>query len=219
MRGTAEETLLDVQAELAAAADAEARDARGRRSKKIRRGRTDEADDAAEREAEREAERSDCSASRSDSEDSDSDGERSDGEYEKAEEVSAAELEGRVAAAQGLSGTGGLRVCAQLIERLPRLTGSSQKPVCYMPEPTWGNHAKVFQDAGVEVRRYRYLDSNTKTTLDYDGMKEDLMKAEKGSTILLHACAHNPTGVDPSPDQWRDLSSALKKTDLQLFFD
>ena len=87
--------------------------------------------------------------------------------------------ENRVAAAQVLSGTGGLRVCAQLIERLPRLTGSSQKPVCYMPEPTWGNHAKVFQDAGVEVRRYRYLDSNTKTTLDYEGMKEDLMKAEK----------------------------------------
>ena len=116
--------------------------------------------------------------------------------------------EGRVAAAQVLSGTGGLRVCAQLIERLPRLTGSSQKPVCYMPEPTWGNHAKVFQDAGVEVRRYRYLDSNTKTTLDYEGMKEDLMNAEAGSTILLHACAHNPTGVDPSPDQWRDLSSA-----------
>ena len=96
MRGTAEETLLDVQAELAAAADAEARDARGRRRKKTRRGRTDEADDEAEREAEREAE---CKAERSDSEDSDSDGERSDGEYEKAEEVSAAELEGRVAAA------------------------------------------------------------------------------------------------------------------------
>ena len=128
-------------------------------------------------------------------------------------------VENRVAAAQVLSGTGGLRVCAQLIERLPRLTGSSQKPVCYMPEPTWGNHAKVFQDAGVEVRRYRYLDAEPKTTLDYEGMKEDLMKAESGSTILLHACAHNPTGVDPSPDQWRDLSSALKKTDLQLFFD
>jgi aspartate aminotransferase len=128
-------------------------------------------------------------------------------------------VENRVAAAQVLSGTGGLRVCAQLIERLPRLTNSSIKPVCYMPEPTWGNHAKVFQDAGVEVRRYRYLDSDTKTTLDYEGMKEDLMKAEAGSCILLHACAHNPTGVDPSPDQWRDLSSALKQTDLQLFFD
>ena len=55
----------------------------------------------------------------------------------------------------------------------------------------------------VEVRRYRYLDSNTKTTLDYEGMKEDLMNAEAGSTILLHACAHNPTGVDPTPEQWR----------------
>ena len=98
-------------------------------------------------------------------------------------------VENRVAAAQVLSGTGGLRVCAQLIERLPRLTGSSQKPVCYMPEPTWGNHAKVFQDAGVEVRRYRYLDSDTKTTLDYEGMKEDLLGAEAGSTILLHTPA------------------------------
>jgi len=127
--------------------------------------------------------------------------------------------EGRVAAAQVLSGTGGLRVAAALLERLPRLKGEKQKPICYMPEPTWGNHAKVFQDAGVEVRRYRYLDTKTNTTLDYEGMKADLLAAEAGSTILLHACAHNPTGVDPSPDQWRDLSSALKATDLQLFFD
>ena len=58
-------------------------------------------------------------------------------------------VENRVAAAQVLSGTGGLRVCAQLIERLPRLTNSSIKPVCYMPEPTWGNHPTIFQKAGL----------------------------------------------------------------------
>jgi len=127
--------------------------------------------------------------------------------------------EGRVAAAQVLSGTGGLRVAAALLERLPALAGKPNKPVCYMPEPTWGNHPNIFRDAGVEVRRYRYLDETTKTTLDYEGMKADLLAAEPGSSVLLHACAHNPTGVDPSPEQWADLSGALKDQDLQVFFD
>ena len=129
--------------------------------------------------------------------------------------------EGRVAAAQALSGTGCLRVAGELLARLPALTGASgaAKPVIYVPDPTWGNHLNIFRDAGLEIRKYRYLDAATKTTLDFAGMKADLEGAEAGATILLHACAHNPTGVDPSLDQWKELSAALKPKGTQLFFD
>ncbi|KAH8053833.1 aspartate aminotransferase [Aureococcus anophagefferens] len=129
--------------------------------------------------------------------------------------------EKRVAATQALSGTGCLRVAAQLLERLPSLTGgdASAKQAIYVPDPTWSNHLNIFRDAGLEIRTYRYLDAATRTKLDFDAMLEDLSAAESGATILLHACAHNPTGVDPSMDQWKALSAALKATGAQLFFD
>jgi len=129
--------------------------------------------------------------------------------------------EKRVAATQALSGTGCLRVAAQLLERLPSLTGgdASKKQAIYVPDPTWSNHLNIFRDAGLEIKTYRYLDAATRTKLDFDAMLEDLSAAESGATILLHACAHNPTGVDPSMDQWKALSAALKATGAQLFFD
>ncbi|KAH8077193.1 aspartate aminotransferase [Aureococcus anophagefferens] len=108
-----------------------------------------------------------------------------------------------------------------LLERLPSLTGgdASKKQAIYVPDPTWSNHLNIFRDAGLEIRTYRYLDAATRTKLDFDAMLEDLSAAESGATILLHACAHNPTGVDPSMDQWKALSAALKATGAQLFFD
>eukprot|EP00956_Cyclotella_meneghiniana_P040044 scaffold185354_cov36-Cyclotella_meneghiniana.AAC.1 len=78
--------------------------------------------------------------------------------------------EGRVAGVQTLSGTGGLR-----------------------PNPTWGNHIPIFSNAGLEVRKYRYYD-NDSCNLDFDGLVEDMKGMPEGSCILLHACAHNPTG-------------------------
>ena len=68
----------------------------------------------------------------------------------------------------------------------------------YVSNPTWGNHNKVFEASGVEVRQYRYFDKKTKG-LDIEGMLADLDTAQPGSAVLLHVCAHNPTGVDPTP--------------------
>lgn len=128
--------------------------------------------------------------------------------------------EGRVAAVQALSGTGACRVAAQLLGKLPKIGAESGKPVMYMPTPTWGNHHKIAGDAGIEVRQYRYLDEKTKTSLDFKGLMEDLKtKVEDGTSIMFHACAHNPTGVDPSRDQWLEMSKVLKFKKVQIFFD
>ncbi|KAJ8604164.1 hypothetical protein CTAYLR_008577 [Chrysophaeum taylorii] len=128
-------------------------------------------------------------------------------------------VENRVACVQTLSGTGACRVGLAMLERLPAVGGGG-KPIVYVPSPTWGNHPNIAKDAGLEVRRYRYLDDKTKTSLDFEGLMEDLEHTvEPGSAILLHACAHNPTGVDPSREQWARISRALAQKDVQVFFD
>lgn len=89
-----------------------------------------------------------------------------------------------------------------------------------MPAPSWGNHANIFKAAGLDVRTYRYYDPKT-LGLDFDGMCEDLAAAPDGSIVLLHACAHNPTGIDPTEAQWRELCSKIKSRGdgLSVFFD
>ena len=68
------------------------------------------------------------------------------------------------------------------------------------------------------MRRYRYLDPAT-NGLDCDGLLADLAAAPDGSAFLLHACAHNPTGVDPTPEQWAAISAAVKAKGHLAFFD
>lgn len=128
---------------------------------------------------------------------------------------------GRIAAVQALSGTGACRIAAHIISKLPAIGGAARgKPVMYMPTPTWSNHLNIAAEAGIEVRMYRYLDERTKTSLDFRGLIEDLeTKLESGTSILLHACAHNPTGVDPSREQWAEMSRVLKAKNIQIFFD
>lgn len=70
----------------------------------------------------------------------------------------------------------------------------------------------------MDVRRYRYYDSMT-NRLDYDGLLEDLKDAPDGSVILLHGCAHNPTGCDPTMDQWKAISDLIKTKSHHVFFD
>jgi len=123
--------------------------------------------------------------------------------------------EKRVASVQTLSGTGACRVIGDFYAKFL----GKGAPI-YLPKPSWGNHANIFRDSGLDVRGYRYWDSN-KLSLDLDGMLADLADAPAGSAVLLHACAHNPTGVDPTHEQWRTISSALlaRKGELALFFD
>jgi aspartate aminotransferase len=92
-----------------------------------------------------------------------------------------------------------------------------QKPI-YVPTPTWGNHRPIFEDAKVPVKEYRYYNAKT-GGLDFDGAAEDVKRAPQNSIILFHACAHNPTGVDPSIEQWSKLSQICKERDHFILFD
>lgn len=124
----------------------------------------------------------------------------------------AAVREKRVAGVQTLSGTGALRILSNfLANNFPGIT-------IYKSSPTWGNHRKVFLKAGLNQQDYRYWDPKTKG-LDIEGMLEDLSNAPEGSAVLLHACAHNPTGVDPTPDQWKRICNVMKQKKLLPFFD
>lgn len=117
-----------------------------------------------------------------------------------------------MAAVQTLSGTGACRIGGEFLSKF--------FPVkkIYIPDPTWGNHIAIFEECGLEVVRYRYYNRAT-NGLNFDGMLEDLKAAPEGAVVLLHACAHNPTGCDPSKEQWQTISALIKEKNLQVFFD
>ncbi|XP_068709760.1 aspartate aminotransferase, cytoplasmic-like isoform X2 [Montipora capricornis] len=119
-------------------------------------------------------------------------------------------VENRVCGVQGISGTGSLRLGMQFLKKF---YGSE---VIYVSKPTWGNHKKMLLATGYEaenIKEYRYFDNATKS-LDFDGLCADLESAPENSIILLHACAHNPTGVDPSQEQWIKIAEIMKRRNL-----
>lgn len=120
--------------------------------------------------------------------------------------------EGRVVTLQSLSGTGSLRLGAAFIAKF--LPGTS----AYLSNPTWGNHKNIFADAGVEWKEYRYFDPET-VGLDFEGMLADIKAAPEGSVIVLHGCAHNPTGIDPTEDQWKEIADVIESKGHIPFFD
>jgi len=119
---------------------------------------------------------------------------------------------GFVAGVQALSGTGALRLLFNFI------ANNFPNAIVYKSAPTWGNHRKIILKAGLAQRDYRYFDASTKG-LDFQGMCEDLSKAPRGSVILLHACAHNPTGVDPTNAQWNKIADICAAGGLLPLFD
>jgi aspartate aminotransferase len=126
---------------------------------------------------------------------------------------SAAIDENRVVITQSISGTGALRIGGAFLQR--HYPGAKE---IYIPTPSWANHKAVFADCGLEVKQYRYYNKDT-IGLDFDGMVADIKAMPKGSIVLLHACAHNPTGVDPTEEQWKQISDAVKSGDHYPFFD
>jgi len=119
----------------------------------------------------------------------------------------------RNATVQGISGTGSLRIGAAFLGKFH----NGPKDV-WVPNPTWGNHIPIFNNCGFQVKKYRYYDPKT-CGFDFNGAMEDIGKIPKNSIILLHACAHNPTGVDPRPEQWKELCEVIKKQNLFVYFD
>jgi len=121
-------------------------------------------------------------------------------------------VEKRIATVHTLSGTGALRVGAETCAEFYK--GAH----VYVSDPTWGNHNTIFEKAHMVVKKYRYWDAK-KRGLDFQGMCEDLRKAVRGSIIVLHGCAHNPTGVDPTFEQWKQISEIVKAQGHIAFFD
>lgn len=136
------------------------------------------------------------------------------------------------ATVQGISGTGSLRIGTSFLAAF--FPGSKD---IYLPTPTWGNHVPLSKHAGLTVKQYRYYDPKT-CGFDFHGALHDiavrhmfyhaaddtyhvssLQKIPERSMILLHACAHNPTGVDPKPEQWAEMSKVIKEKQLFPFFD
>lgn len=125
---------------------------------------------------------------------------------------SAALKEDRVSTMQALSGTGALRVAAAFLARY-----YPSKEI-YMPDPTWGNHGPIFRDSGLVPKTYRYYRPSD-CGLDIDGLLADLRAAPAKSIVLLHACAHNPTGVDPTPEEWQRILEVVREKGHYTFFD
>jgi len=122
----------------------------------------------------------------------------------------------RVAAVQSLSGTGALRLAGHFFERFP-LSGNT-KPRVYVSDPTWSNHLNIFDQCHLQVKPYRYWNATT-LGIDIKGLLEDLRNAPENSVILLHACAHNPTGMDPTAEQWKQISDVCKRRNHFVLFD
>ncbi|KAG2302709.1 hypothetical protein Bca4012_061036 [Brassica carinata] len=113
---------------------------------------------------------------------------------------------------QCLSGTGSLRVGAEFLAK------HNQERVIFVSNPTWGNHPNIFSLAGLSVEYYRYYDPKTRG-LDFKGMLVDLGAAPSGAIVVLQACAHNPTGVDPTLEQWEQIRQVVRSKSLLPFFD
>ncbi|KAG8562369.1 hypothetical protein GDO81_015653 [Engystomops pustulosus] len=120
---------------------------------------------------------------------------------------------GRYVTVQTISGTGSLRVGANFLQRFYKYSRD-----VYLPKPSWGNHTPIFRDAGMELKGYRYYDPKT-CGFDFAGALDDISKIPEQSVILFHACAHNPTGVDPKKEQWKELAAVVKSRRLFPFFD
>ncbi|XP_025071415.1 aspartate aminotransferase, cytoplasmic [Alligator sinensis] len=126
--------------------------------------------------------------------------------------------EGRVGGVQSLGGTGALRIGAEFLRRWYNGNNNTATPV-YISSPSWENHNSVFTDAGFkDIRTYRYWDP-AKRGLDLQGLLEDMEAAPEFSIFILHACAHNPTGTDPTQEQWKQIATVMKRRFLFPFFD
>ncbi len=119
---------------------------------------------------------------------------------------------GRVITAQALGGTGALKIGADFLKRI------TPNSVVAISDPSWENHRALFESAGFTARNYRYYDPAT-SGLDYAGMLADLKALPPESIVVLHACCHNPTGVDLNTDQWKEVVTACKTGDLIPFLD
>ena len=120
--------------------------------------------------------------------------------------------QGRIVTVQSLGGTGGLRVGADFLRR------TAPNAELWISDPSWENHRAVFESAGFKVNTYPYYDAKTRG-VDFDGMLGALKAMPAGSIVLLHACCHNPTGVDLTTEQWTGVIETIGARGLVPFLD
>ncbi|MDY4281506.1 MAG: amino acid aminotransferase [[Pasteurella] mairii] len=120
--------------------------------------------------------------------------------------------QGRAKTVQSLGGTGALRIAAEFIKRQTKAQN------VWISSPTWPNHNAIFNAVGMTIREYRYYDAERKA-LDWDNLIADLSNAGEGDVVLLHGCCHNPTGIDPTPEQWQKLAEMSVKNGWLPLFD
>ena len=125
---------------------------------------------------------------------------------------SAVVTEGRGVTVQALGGTGGLKIGTDFLKRI------APEAQVWISDPSWENHRALFESAGFAVNTYRYYDAATHG-LDFDGMIADLDQLPPRSIVVLHVCCHNPTGVDPTPEQWQRIIEVVRARDLLPFLD
>ncbi|VVM41522.1 MULTISPECIES: amino acid aminotransferase [Pseudomonas] len=119
---------------------------------------------------------------------------------------------GRVITTQAVGGTGALKIGADFLKQL------LPNAVVAISDPSWENHRALFETAGFPVQNYRYYDAATHD-VNRTGMLEDLNALPNGSIIVLHACCHNPTGVDLSPADWKNVLEVVKAKGHVPFLD
>ena len=119
---------------------------------------------------------------------------------------------GRLITAQALGGTGALKLGADFLYRL------TDKRTVAISNPSWENHRALFEAAGYDVVNYTYFDPAT-NGLNLDGMLADLDALPEGSVVILHACCHNPTGVDLSLADWAKVIDVVARRQLVPFLD
>lgn len=120
--------------------------------------------------------------------------------------------EGSIFGAQTIGGTAALRVAGEFLAR------NHPNKSIYLPNMTWANHKLIFQMSGLKVDVYPYYDHVTHT-FDFQKMCQKIRQMEKGSIIVLHGTPHNPTGLNPTLDQWKELSALIKSKEIIPFMD
>lgn len=133
------------------------------------------------------------------------------GYVEQTQKLVFGDVDERIYGAQVVGGTAALRLGGEFM----RLHGYGQ---IFLSDPTWANHKRIFSHAGMDVGSYPYFDAKAKG-FDFAGMCAALKKMRKGSVVLLQGCCHNPTGFDPSMEQWKEICSIVKERELFPFFD
>lgn len=118
----------------------------------------------------------------------------------------------RLVTIQAPGGSGSLRVAAGMLLR------SREKVTVWVSEPTWANHVPLLGGAGLDLQPYPYYDTS-RHVIRVDAMLDTLRAAPKGDVVLLHACCHNPSGLDPTEDEWRAVMDVVAERELLPFVD